>query len=156
MTIFQSIIRIINWMMIVDVKLAYIVWYSICVYSLIFYLSLTCFLNVLAKCSNLSYHQPKNGLFLRYDKENTRRKTGNRMRPSPPILKAEALLCAQSYNGICKVSEDLFLMMGICGDLLIEWFIMKMYCTYTPKTISFLTNQVGVRNDCRFSLLCHL
>lgn len=152
MTIFQSIIRIINWMMIVDVKLAYIVWYSICVYSLIFYLSLTCFLNVLAKCSNLSYHQPKNGLFC-----DMRRTRDGKLETACDLLQlSRGHLCAQSYNGICKVSEDLFLMMGICGDLLIDWFIMKMYCIYTPKTISFLTNQVGVRNDCRFSLLCHL
>lgn len=150
MTIFQSIIRIINWMMIVDVKLAYIVWYSICVYNLIFYLSLTCFLNVLAKCSNLSYHQPKYGLFC----DMIRRTRDGKMETACDLLLQ--LSRGPFYNGICKVSEDLFLMMGICGDLLIDWFIMKMYCIYTPKTISFLTNQVGVRNDCRFSLLCHL
>lgn len=121
-------------------------------------MSLNCFLDALSKCSNLRYHQPKNGLFLRFDKEkNTRRKTGNRMRPSLPI-KPRSNFVRNLIMKSVRSQKTFFGVVGICGELLIDWFIIKLYCI-PPQLFCFWRirwNQVGVRNDCRFSWLCHL
>lgn len=80
--------------------------------------------------------------FLRFDKEkNTRRKTGNRMRPSLPIKPRSNFV----RNLIMKSvrSQKTFLgVVGICGELLIDWFIIKLYCI--PHN-SFVSDKSGGR-----------